>query len=228
VGDELTVTFEDEENRPITWRIVGQYPEISNAGQMMMVSLPAVARVLKQAEPTTYLLKLAPDCDVTGLKQVLKPRRDSDLGITFIDDMTPDEVIYLRVAILALSIILIGIALVNVFNTSLLAMQEKVRVVGILKTVGMTPAQVAGMTNTAAGMLGLVAVTLGIPLGVLFTRGLLNALASAYGFTTVDVTLHALTVVGLIPLMVLVSMMGSLLPGRWAARMPIVRVLRSE
>ncbi|MFL7792791.1 MAG: ABC transporter permease, partial [Anaerolineae bacterium] len=228
VGDKITVTFKDQENRPVTWQIVGQYPEPSNAGQMLMVNLSTVTHVVKQAKPDTYFLKLAPDHNAALLKQYLKPRQDSDLNITFVAQAIPDEVIYVQLAIFALSIILIGIALINVFNTSLLAMREKVRTVGILKTVGMTPAQVMAMANTSAGSLGLFATVLGIPIGLIFTQGLLNILAAAYGFSDTNVTLDLLYIAGLIPAIVLVSVIGSAIPGRWAARVSIVQVLRSE
>ena len=193
-----------------------------------MVNLSTVTHVVKQAKPDTYFLKLAPDHNAALLKQYLKPRQDSDLNITFVAQAIPDEVIYVQLAIFALSIILIGIALINVFNTSLLAMREKVRTVGILKTVGMTPAQVMAMANTSAGSLGLFATVLGIPIGLIFTQGLLNILAAAYGFSDTNVTLDLLYIAGLIPAIVLVSVIGSAIPGRWAARVSIVQVLRSE
>jgi putative ABC transport system permease protein len=228
VGDEITLVLEDKENRPMTWQIVGQYPEASNAGQMMMLSLPTVSRFIRYAEPSAYFVKLSPDCNPEQLKQYLKPYRDSDLDIRFVTQIIPDEVVYLQLAIFALSAILIGIALINVFNTSLLATQENLKTIGILKAVGMTPFQVVTMTNTSAGFLGLLAALLGLPMGLMFTRGLLNVLAKTYGFGQVNVTLGMLYVAGLIPLMVLVSMTGSAIPGRWAAKLPIVQVLRSE
>jgi putative ABC transport system permease protein len=228
IGDEITVTFKDQENRPVTWKIVGQYPEPSNAGQMLMVNLSTVTRVVKQAEPDTYFLKLAPDLDTEQLKRYIKPRQDTDLDITFVAQAIPDEVIYVQLAIFALSVILIGIALINVFNTSLLAMREKVRTVGILKTVGMTPAQVIAMANTTAGYLGFLAAVLGIPIGLVFTQALLNILSTSYGFSHIRATLSVLYILPLIPLIVLVSVAGSAIPGRWAAKVSIVQVLRSE
>jgi putative ABC transport system permease protein len=228
VGDEITVTFEDRDNRPVTWKIVGQYPEPSNAGQMLIVNLSTVTRVIKQAEPDTYFLKLVPDHDAAQLKHYLKPRPDSDLNVTFVAQAIPDEVIYVQLAIFALSIILIGIALINVFNTSLLAMREKVRTVGILKTVGMTPAQVMTMANTSAGSLGFFATIVGIPTGLIFTQGLLNALSAVYGFSDTNATLGMLYILCLVPAIALVSIIGSAIPGRWAARVSIVQVLQSE
>ena len=228
VGDELTVTFQDRANRPVTWRIVGEYPEPVNMGQMLMVSLPTAARWDRQVEPHAYFLKLAPDCDTMQLKQYLAPRPDADLNVRLVGQALPDAVFYLQLAIFALAVILIGIALVNVFNTSMLAMQEKVRTIGVLKTVGMTPAQVMIMINITAAFLGLAATGVGIPLGFTLTKSLLASLSVTYGFGKVNVALGLFYVLLLIPLMVVISMVGSIIPGQRAAQLSIVKVLRNE
>ncbi len=227
VGDTITLIWDDKADRPITWRIVGRYSEPSNAGQMLMVSLPSITR-WKRFEPDAYFLKLRADCNPAQLKRYLEPKPDSDLSLTLLNRAIPSDVLYLQLAIFALSGILIGIALINVFNTSLLAVQEKLRMVGVLKTLGMTPAQVVTMVNTTAGFLGLLAAGIGIPLGLTFTRVLLATLSDVYGFGEVTVTINSLYAALLIPLMVVVSMAGSFMPGRWAARLSIVSVLQSE
>jgi putative ABC transport system permease protein len=227
VGDTLTLIIDDKKDRPVTLRIVGRYAEPSNAGQMLMVSIPSLTR-WKRIEPDTYFLKLSPDCNPARLKHYLQPKPDSDLNLTLVGQVIPSDVLYLQLAIFALSVILIGIALANVFNISLLAVQEKLRVVGVLKTLGMTPAQVVTMVNTSAGFLGLLASVVGIPLGLAFTRGLLAVLSDLYGFGEVNVTLNFLYALLLIPLMIVVSMAGSFMPGRWAAKLSIVSVLQSE
>ena len=101
--------------------------------------------------------------------------------------------------------------------------------VGILKTVGMTPAQVVTMINAGAGFLGLMAALLGIPLGLIFTKLMLNLLATNFGVGgQVNITLNGFYALLIVPLMVLVSMAGSFIPGRRAARLTIVNVLRRE
>jgi putative ABC transport system permease protein len=131
-------------------------------------------------------------------------------------------------AVFALSAILIGIALINVFDTSLLSTQEKARVIGVLKAVGMTPAQVVSMTNASAGLLGFLATCIGIPLGLIFTQVIMSIASSAYGFGKVNVSLNIFYVIVLIPLTVLVSIAGSTIPGRWAAKLPVVDALRTQ
>jgi putative ABC transport system permease protein len=100
--------------------------------------------------------------------------------------------------------------------------------VGVLKTIGMVPAQVVTMINTAAGALGLLAVLIGIPLGLALTGGMLTALSNVYGFGQVSLSFNLGIVLLLIPLVMIVSLAGSYLPARWAARLSIVRVLREE
>jgi putative ABC transport system permease protein len=228
VGDEVTLTFDGHERRPVTWRVVGQYPEPTNEGEMLMLSLPTAQRWAREVEPDTYFLKLADDCSALGLKRYLKDNSGDDLNLTLTRQAIPDDVVYLQMAIFALAAILIGIALINVFNTSLLAMQEKTRDIGILKTLGMTPVQVMAMVNASASLLGLLAALVGIPAGYALTRGMLASLSQTYGFGTVHVVFNGLYVGLLVPSAVVVSVVGSLIPGRQAANLPIVSVLRGE
>ncbi len=228
LGDTLTLTLEDEGRQEAAWTIVGVYPEPADAGQRMMVSLLSASALDRHADPDTYYLKLSPGADTDELRAYLEPNKESDLSLILVDEAIPSSVIYLQLAVFMLAGILVGIAVINVFITSLLATQEKLRVVGVLKTVGMVPAQVVTMINTAAGALGLLAVLIGIPLGLTLTGGMLTALSNIYGFGQVRLSFNVWVVLLLIPVVVLVSLIGSYLPARWAARLSIVRVLREE
>ena len=228
MGDDLTVVLGGWRHRPVTWRIVGAYTEPVNAGQMAMVNFSTLARLLPDERPSVYYLKLTPGADTALLKRYLEPRPESDLNLTLAGQAIPGVVVYLQLALFALSGILIGIALVSVFNTSLLAVQEKLRVIGVLKTIGFTPSQVITMVNTTAGFLGLLAAVLGLPLGWVFTKSVLAILSQSYGFGALEVPLNVLYALVLPLLMIGVSVAGSYLPGRRAAQVSIVNVLRGE
>jgi ABC-type antimicrobial peptide transport system permease subunit len=220
--------LDGQPERPVTFQIVGQYPEPANAGQMLMVSLPAVLRFDKEAKPDSYHLKLSPNANIIQLKQYLEPTPGADLNLSLAAEAIPGGIIYLKLGVFALASILIGIALVNVFNTTLLAMREKLRIIGVLKTLGMTPLQVVAMAGVTAGSLGLLATGLGVPLGLAFSKGLLIALSEFYGFGEVKVAFNFLYVLLLIPLMLGISILGSYIPSRQTAALSIVSVLRSE
>jgi putative ABC transport system permease protein len=228
VGDTITLNLEEKDGPAATWVIVGVYPEPGDAGQRLMVDLSSLNRLVKNDDPTTYYLKLNPSADVPAIRRYLSPRKDSGLSFTLVGEAVPDSVIYLQVAIFALAGILIVIALVNVLIMSLLTAQEKVRTIGILKTVGMTPSQVITMFNTTAASLGVLAVIIGIPLGLLATRALLFIMSDTFGFRKISVSLDPVQAVILIPFIVVVSIFGSYLPARWAANLFIVQVLRKE
>ena len=225
VGDALTVLVDE---RPVTWYIVGQYPEPANAGQMLMVNLASIADKVKPARPTTYQLKLSPSANIPYLTLFFSPDETSDLVFTLAGQAIPDSVIYLQLGIFSLAAILIGIALINVFNTSLLAIQEKLRTIGILKTVGMTPGQVVAMVNASAGVLGFCATLVGIPAGWVLTKGALGLYSQSYGFGQVQTDLSLINMLLLFPLIIGLSMVGSYLPSRRAAKIAIVEVLRHE
>jgi len=195
---------------------------------MAMANFSTLARLVDGARPATYYLKLAPDADAGALKRYLEPRPASDLNLTIAGQAIPGVVVYLQLALFVLSGILIGIALVSVFNTSLLVVQEKLRVIGVLKTMGFTPAQIIVMVNTTAGFLGFLAAMLGLPLGWVFTKSVLAVLARTYGFGAVEMPLNAVYVLALPLLMIGVSVAGSYLPGKRAAQVSIVNVLRGE
>ena len=225
VGDSLTVLIDEQ---PITWHIVGQYPEPANAGQMLMVNLDSLSDKIKPAKPSTYQLKLNSSANIPYLKQYFSPNKNSDLVFTLAGQAIPDSVIYLQLGIFGLAAILIGMALINVFNSSLLAIQEKLRAIGILKTLGMTPRQIVTMVNTSAGVLGFCATLVGIPVGWVLTKGALGLYSQSYGFGAVQTSLSLMHMLLLFPLIIGLSIGGSYLPSRRAAKAAIVEVLRHE
>jgi putative ABC transport system permease protein len=228
VGDSITLIIDKDKGIQATWRIVGEYPEPADAGQRLMVNLSSVSGLVKHTDPSTYYLKLSPLASSNTIHTFLAPRRDSDLNFTLIEDAIPSTIIYLQLAIFMLAGILIGIAIINILIMSLLSAQEKLRVVGILKTVGMTPFQVISMFNTTAAFLGLLSMLAGVPLGLVLTKYLLNLMADFTGFGQIAVSLNALTILGLVPFTLLISVLGSFLPARWASRLRIVKILRQE
>jgi putative ABC transport system permease protein len=193
-----------------------------------MVNLSSVDRLVKSGHPNTYYLKLNPSANTSVIRNFLAPHKESDLSLVTVGEAIPDTIIYLQLAIFALAGILIAIAIVNVLIMSLLTAQEKLHVIGILKTVGMTPSQIVWMFNTTAGSLGTLAVFIGLPLGLVVTQNLLILLSNSFGFGKINVSLNLFQALALIPLTIIVSILGSTIPARWAASQFIVQVLRKE
>ncbi|MFG3530141.1 FtsX-like permease family protein [Streptomyces sp. NPDC047917] len=68
------------------------------------------------------------------------------------------------------TVLLTLVASLGVFNTVLLNTRERRRDLGMLKSIGMTPREVVVMTVTSVAGLGAIGGLLGIPLGIVAHR----------------------------------------------------------
>ncbi len=129
-------------------------------------------------------------------------------------------------------VFLIGISAAVMFtillvsaNTMAMSVRERVREVGVLKTLGFTPGAVLGMILGEACALALAGGLIGYFISTVMTAGLANSPAgmflpavSPYNPTVAGICLASAVIVGLI---------SSLVPALAASRTPIVDALRS-
>jgi putative ABC transport system permease protein len=95
----------------------------------------------------------------------------------------------------------------------------------------MTPAQVLAMVVTSAGVLALIGGVLGVPVGLAIHHVLTDVLQTGIGNDAPRETLDVFTapqVASVLLAGLAVAMLAAALPARWAARTPVVQVLRSE
>jgi ABC-type lipoprotein release transport system permease subunit len=130
-----------------------------------------------------------------------------------------------RLIVYGLNAVLLLIALANLLTTALLSVRERVRDLGILKAVGLTPREVGASVMTAHGLLGGLAALLGIPLGIGFFLGVYGlANGSLDDVATPPWWQLALIVPGAALVVALVA--GA--PARIASRIRVVDALRYE
>ena len=228
VGDTLRVTVNDSTQRlPVEWQVVGVYREPADGGQMAMISLRTLRRVDHTAEPDTYFIRLSPNADLGSLRAYLKSRAGESLILAVVNTQLSD-LLQFKLTMLTLSVTLSAIALISVFNSSVLNMRERISEVGTFKTLGMTPRQVVTMVLASGGTLGVLAGVIGVPFGVVVVQVALTEMGKLFGFGSFDMRpdwaallLPALVAVG-------VGVLGSVVPGRWAARLNVVEVLQYE
>lgn len=123
------------------------------------------------------------------------------------------------------------VAALGVFNTVVLNTRERRRDLGMLKSIGMTPAQVTVMVVTSMTALGAFGSLLGIPLGIVAHRLVVPAMANGAQIELPGFMLHVYPV-GLLALLVLAGIViaaaGAYFPARTAARTTIAQVLHNE
>ena len=87
-----------------------------------------------------------------------------------VNDDAGEEAI-LRPVVYGLDALLLFVGLVNLVATLLLTTRERVRDLGVLGAVGMTPRQVSGSLVSEQVLVAVIAGLVGLPLGLLFFRG---------------------------------------------------------
>jgi putative ABC transport system permease protein len=228
IGDRLTLSAG---SRTRTVRIVGEIFDLDHAG-LDLITGDAVVTGLDPAAP------------VSGFEAGLTPGASVSRYLTAVDQALPrtvasaqsqksaNDTITIFVELIISLLVLVGIvAVLGVFNTTLLSTREQVRDIGILKAVGMTPRQVRVMIVTSLAWLGAVTGALAIPIGIALHNQVLQAMAhaaatrlpSGFGDVYNPAELAGLAVLGLA-----IAVAGALVPAGWAARSPAATSLRAE
>jgi putative ABC transport system permease protein len=134
----------------------------------------------------------------------------------------PDE---LPVLVYTLDAVLLLITATTLVAVALLSVRERVRDYGVLKTVGLTPRQLASSLVSAHAALALIAALVSIPLGV----GLYLAVYAAAGGSSEDLVIAPWWWLALVPVgAVLLVVVATSLPARVATRIRIADALRYE
>ncbi|MFD8316381.1 FtsX-like permease family protein [Kitasatospora purpeofusca] len=130
-----------------------------------------------------------------------------------------------------LTLMLVLVSGLGVFNTVLLNTRERRKDLGMLKSIGMTPRQVIAMTVTSVATIGAVGGIVGAPLGMLAHRIVVPLTGRGTGLDLPDSLLQVWSwpTVGLLVLSgSVIAALGAYLPSRGAARAPVAEVLRTE
>jgi putative ABC transport system permease protein len=222
LGDTVTGTVNGTELR---LTVVGLMNDVAHRG--FRVDWNTLAMVVPDAQPDTYLLRLNDGVNDAGFVESLNAE-GGDLMLAhylgYEADMTPIDR-----TVGGLSAVLILVAVLGTFNTTLLAMRERLRDTAILKTLGMTGAQITGMVFTFAGVLTVAATAIGIPLGLWMQERIVNEGIGAVSGFVVDVgIIDVRSVVLIVAGALAVTLLGALVPARRARRLPVAAVLRSE
>ena len=127
--------------------------------------------------------------------------------------------------ILGLLILVVTIAVLGIAITLSLSVVERIREIGLLRTLGMARAQVRSMLRSEAVVIALLAVCIGVVLGIGSAWALLQALRDE-GLSRFSVPLIG---VGSLALLAAVTgLLASIVPGRRAARLPMLAALNGR
>ncbi|RZU24033.1 putative ABC transport system permease protein [Streptomyces sp. BK239] len=221
VGDRVTV------------RLNGRQAPVTIVGELMEGNAQALDfdwRTLAGLDPTPraaeYTIRLAPGADpqrcveaIGAADPALRPtvlRSDNAATTTVVGFSS------------VFTVLLTSVAALGVFNTVLLNIRERRRDLGMLKSIGMTPRQVVVMTVSSVAALGVVGALLGIPVGIVAHRLVVDHVGVVSFPESMKQVWHMPQLAALILSGVTIAVLGALVPARSAARLTIAEVLHNE
>ena len=133
----------------------------------------------------------------------------------------------MRTTPLALAAVLALLAAATVAHALVSAVRRRRRDLALLKTLGLSRGQVSATVAWQASTVGIVALVVGIPLGIVIGRFGWRALTDDLG-TVSETVVPVLGVLLAVPVVLLLVNVVAYAPGRVAARLRPATVLRSE
>ncbi|WP_042410658.1 ABC transporter permease [Streptacidiphilus carbonis] len=221
VGDRITLELN---GHSADMTIVGQ--TVDGDARGLNASWPTLADLAPDRRASAYTLQLAPGTDT---REVLNAIRAADPGLYAASASPP---VGPTVAVVSFSsaftVLLTIVAALGVFNTVLLNTRERRRDLGMLKAIGMTPRQVTAMTVTSVTALGLVSGLVGIPVGILAHRMIVDHVGVVEFTESMKDVWHPPQLAALALSGAAIAVLGALIPARSAARLTSAAVLHNE
>jgi putative ABC transport system permease protein len=229
IGDTVTLT---DDGRTVAVRIVGEVFHPTN-DLLVFTDAATIAATKPTLVAASYHIGLTEGTDVSSYVTAL----NSALGTSGFTAQpgqsrgSSETIVLLNALAALLTLMLVSVAGMGVLNMVVLDTRERVRDLGIHKSLGMTPRQTVTMVVASVVVTGLAGGAIGTSTGVALHRVVLPAMGHNAGvdlpLSVTDVYQPAsLALLGLGGL--LIAILGALLPAGWAARTRTAVVLRTE
>jgi len=225
-----TITLDSGIHRE-TLRVVGEVFDLDNAGLAVITSAAAVQTLQPASVIDHFEVGLLPHTNVNSYLARVDQRLPRTSGFAW-SQGSHDNTIDLFLILIKIMMLLIGsVVALGVFNATLLTTRDQVRDIGILKSVGMAPAQIATMILTSLVLLGLATAMVAVPIGLWLHGQVLHDMAhvAATGLPARYLSVYSAPgLVGIAVIATIVACAGALVPATWAARARAASALRAE
>jgi putative ABC transport system permease protein len=165
---------------PVIFHIVGRIIEPEYDGQVLAYGLDTLSEAGAPAPPDQYSLVLrrgvTPAAAVAHLRAVSGHRLDVSEAVD-----PASQLGVVQVMLTGLIAVLGLIGLTSLLTASAVGLRDQVRDVGVLRAMGLTPAQVMVSLVTSTSVLALIAIASGAIAGLAVSSRLINLGAQMYG-----------------------------------------------
>lgn len=243
VGDTVSARANDGTPSPlhIVGRVVlpgvGTYPgsDKTSLGEGAVVTQAALRRLGPHFHRDDFVIQFRPGASAAARSRVVAQARKivtaaDPEGFEVSGVRKPSDILsYERVrnTPLVLAIVLALLALATVAHALVTAVRRRRREFAMLETLGFTRRQVSGSVAWQATTVAVLALLVGVPLGIVLGRAGWTALANDLG-TVPEPIVPILGIVIAIPVVIGLVNLVAYVPGRLASRVSPAAVLREE
>jgi len=226
IGDTIEILVEGE---PIRLTLVGRHTESLNLNNVIITSLDTYQKqIVSNIQPDTYYLRLNDYAKAEELRREWLDQFQGLINVSVVKQEPMASVVQLKNLIVSMAVMLMLVAAANLMSTSLLNIRERLRDFGIQKTLGLTPAQIATSVIVGTVLITLVALLIGVTLGIVVMESFIQQVGIAIGAGTDFYLIHWGGMSLLLPILVVIAVLSSLLPAMRAARLEVTEALRYE
>ncbi|WP_152990381.1 FtsX-like permease family protein [Sphaerimonospora mesophila] len=224
VGDSLPMTFSrtGTQRLPIVGLVLDRDAHALSTDYL--ISLETFSKNYREHVDASVFVKIAPGVGAAVAKKAINgvladhptaQLRDQAAAVAGRTLMI-DQVLGMVTALLMLTIL---IALMGITNTLALSIIERTREIGLLRAVGMTARQLRWMIRGEAVFITVLAIILGVGMGIAFAAGTVAALGS-----TIDapLVLPVGRLLAVVAVAVVAGLLAGLLPARRAAKLDVL------
>lgn len=209
----------------VTFRIVGRIIDPQYDGQVLAYGRDTLADEGAAAPPVFYSLILRRGVSPAAAQAWLRRHSGGRLDVSQVVNPA-DQLGVVRVMIAGVILVLALIGLTNLITASLVGLRDHLRDVRVLHAMGLTPLQVLASLVARTSVLALVAVTIGVSLGLAACSGLINLAARLYGLGAgIGSPPGTLTLAIAVALAVVIAGLTAVVPARRYAGAPSGAVL---
>lgn len=209
----------------VTFRIVGRIIDPQYDGQVLAYGRDTLADEGAVAPPFFYSLVLRHGASAAAAQSWLARHSAGRLDVSQVANPA-DQLGVVRALIAGVIGVLALIGLTNLITASVVGLREHLRDVRVLRAMGLTPVQVLASLVARTSVLALVAVALGVSLGLAACTGLINLAARVYGLGAgIGRPPGGLTLAVAVLLAVLIAGLTAVVAARRYARAPTTTAL---
>lgn len=170
------------------FRVAGIVTDIMQGGRSIIGSWSDMRQYFGQNNATFYIAKLASGVDAATVEQTLKDDVGKSRHLTVQSgDEWRAEMREMSLQFFTLFDAIVFVAVVvgvlGVVNTMTMSVLERVREIGMLRSVGMTRAQVTWMVLAEAGAMGVIAALFGVGAGLLLSVMMVGGMKQGTGWS---------------------------------------------